>query len=77
MDNNTTTKLYEISSDVKLLANELRGRGGLLDRLDSLEKTRREFESAYWKGIGIIAGISATSAFIGSVLRALLEKHVR
>ena len=64
-------KVYEISADVKLLASELRGRGGLYDRIETLEKIQIEHEKAYWKGIGVIAGISAASAFIGSFAKYL------
>ncbi len=61
MNLNVEQKLYEISSDVKLLSNELSGRGGLFARIESLEKDREEQKAAYWKGIGIIAGVSAAS----------------
>ncbi len=71
MNPNTETRYYEISSKVSLHDNMLCGQGGVFHRLDKLEEIQAEQQSAYWKGIGIISGVSATSAFIGALVKTL------
>ena len=67
-------KLNEISTELRLIAAELRGRNGLHDRLSALEAKQELLVSQYWKGIGAISGISAVSAFAGAAIKYLLDR---
>jgi hypothetical protein len=59
--------LNEIYTKLELVVAELRGRGGLHDRISALEAKQEMLVNAYWKGIGVIAGLAAASGFIGTL----------
>lgn len=72
--NQDSTKLNELDKRLEGVITELRGRGGVQDRLDDIETQTATLTNAYWKGIGIIAGLAAASGFIGTLVGYIFFK---
>jgi len=66
--------LNEINTEVKLVSAELRGRGGLHDRIEALETRQAEMDKTYYIGIGIISAIGTASGFIGAAFKFWLSQ---